>query len=35
MLAESIVEYMLAYDGIAEPEYDNTNANRIKTVKEK
>ena len=33
MLAESIVEYMLAYDGIAEPEYDNTNANRIKLLK--
>lgn len=28
MLAEHIVEYMLAYDGIAEPEYDNIHANR-------
>ncbi len=33
MLAEHIVEYMLAYDGIAEPEYDNTHANRIKLLK--
>lgn len=33
MLAEHIVEYMLAYDGIAEPIYDNTHANRIKLLK--
>lgn len=33
MLAEHIVEYMLAYDGIPEPEYDNTHANRIKLLK--
>lgn len=33
MLAEHIVEYMLAYDGISEPEYDNTHANRIKLLK--
>ena len=33
MLAESIVEYMLAYDGIPEPKYNNTNANRIKLLK--
>ena len=29
MCAESMVQYMLAYDGIPEPEYDNTHANRI------
>jgi type I restriction enzyme R subunit len=34
MLAEHIVKYMLAYDGIAEPEYDNTHANRIKLLKQ-
>ncbi len=33
MLAEHIVEYMLAYDGISEPEYDNTHANRIRLLK--
>ena len=33
MLAEHIVKYMLAYDGIAEPKYDNTHANRIKLLK--
>lgn len=33
MLAEHIVKYMLAYDGIAEPGYDNTHANRIKLLK--
>lgn len=33
MLAEVMVKYMLAYDGIAEPEYDNTHANRIRILK--
>ncbi len=33
MLAEIMVKYMLAYDGIAEPEYDNTHANRINLLK--
>lgn len=33
MLAEVMVKYMLAYDGIAEPEYDNTHANRIRLLK--
>lgn len=33
MLAEHIVEYMLAYDGIPEPGYNNTHANRIKLLK--
>lgn len=33
MLAEIIVEYMLAYDGIPEPKYDNTHANRIRLLK--
>ncbi len=33
MLSESIVKYMLAYDGIDEPEYDNTSANRIRLLK--
>lgn len=33
MLAEIMVKYMLAYDGIAEPEYDNTHANRITLLK--
>ncbi len=33
MLAEVMVKYMLAYDGIKEPEYDNTHANRIRTLK--
>lgn len=34
MLAEILVKYMLAYDGIAEPEYDNTHANRIRLLKQ-
>ena len=34
MLAEIMVKYMLAYDGIAEPEYDNTHANRIRLLKQ-
>lgn len=33
MLAEVMVKYMLAYDGIKEPEYDNTHANRIRLLK--
>ena len=33
MCAESVVQYMLAYDGIAEPNYDNTHANRIRLLK--
>ena len=33
MFAEHIVEYMLAYDGILEPEYNNTHANRIRLLK--
>jgi len=33
MLAELMVKYMLAYDGIKEPEYDNTHANRIRLLK--
>lgn len=33
MLAEHIVEYMLAYDGIAEPDYNNTHDRRIKLLK--
>lgn len=33
MLAEIMVKYMLAYDGIEEPEYDNTHANRIRLLK--
>ncbi len=35
MLAEVMVKYMLAYDGIKEPEYDNTHANRIRLLKKK
>ena len=35
MLAEHIVKYMLAYDGIAEPAHDNTHANRIRLLKQK
>ena len=35
MLSEVMVKYMLAYDGIAEPEYDNTHANRIRLLKQK
>lgn len=34
MLAEIMVKYMLAYDGIKEPEYDNTHANRIRVLKQ-
>ena len=34
MLSEVMVKYMLAYDGIAEPEYDNTHANRIRLLKQ-
>ncbi len=33
IFAEHIVQYMLAYDGIAEPDYDNTHANRIRLLK--
>ncbi|MCI5620675.1 MAG: type I restriction-modification system endonuclease [Lachnospiraceae bacterium] len=33
MFAERLVKYMLAYDGIEEPDYDNTHANRIKLLK--
>lgn len=33
MLAEVMVKYMLAYDGISEPNYDNTHANRIRLLK--
>ena len=33
MLSEVMVKYMLAYDGIAEPAYDNTHANRIRILK--
>ncbi|MDE6747540.1 MAG: type I restriction-modification system endonuclease [Lachnospiraceae bacterium] len=33
LLAEVMVKYMLAYDGIKEPEYDNTHANRIRLLK--
>ena len=33
MLAEVMVKYMLAYDGIEEPKYDNTHANRIRLLK--
>lgn len=34
ILSEVMVKYMLAYDGIAEPEYDNTHANRIRLLKQ-
>ncbi len=34
MFAERLVKYMLAYDGIAEPDYDNTHANRIRLLKQ-
>ena len=34
LFAERLVKYMLAYDGIREPQYDNTHANRIKLLKE-
>lgn len=33
MLAEILVKYMLAYDGIEEPEHDNTHASRIRLLK--
>lgn len=33
LFAERLVKYMLAYDGIAEPAYDNTHANRIRLLK--
>lgn len=33
MLSEVLVKYMLAYDGIKEPEHDNTHANRIRLLK--
>lgn len=33
MLSEVMVKYMLAYDGIEEPKYDNTHANRIRILK--
>lgn len=33
LLAEHIVKYMLAYDGIEEPERDNTHANRINILR--
>ena len=33
ILSEVMVKYMLAYDGIAEPAYDNTHANRIRILK--
>ena len=32
MFAERLVQYMLAYDGIEEPSYDNTHSNRIKLL---
>lgn len=33
ILVEVMVKYMLAYDGIKEPEFDNTHANRIRLLK--
>ena len=33
MFAERLVKYMLAYDGIEEPNSDNTHANRIKLLR--
>ena len=33
MLSEVMVKYMLAYDGISEPDNDNTHANRINLLK--
>lgn len=33
LLAEHIVQYMLAYDGISQPENDNTHANRINLLR--
>ena len=33
MLAEVMVKYMLAYDGVKEPDYDNTHASRIRLLK--
>ena len=32
-MAEVMVKYMLAYDGIKEPDYDNTHAHRIRILK--
>ncbi len=34
MFAERLVKYMLAYDGIAEPDYDNTHVNRISLLRQ-
>lgn len=34
MLAEIMVKYMLAYDGIKEPKHDNTHASRIRILRE-
>ncbi len=34
MLAEVMVKYMLAYDGIKEPKHDNTHASRIRILRE-
>ena len=33
MLSEVLVKYLLAYNGIAEPEYDNTHADRIRILR--
>lgn len=33
MFSEVMVKYMLAYDGIEEPSYDNTHANRLRLLK--
>ncbi len=33
LFSETIVEYMLAYDKIDEPKYDNTHLNRVKLLK--
>lgn len=34
LFAERLVKYMLAYDGISEPQADNTHANRIRLLKD-
>lgn len=34
LFAERLVKYMLAYDGISEPQVDNTHANRIRLLKD-
>ncbi|MCM1193491.1 MAG: DUF4145 domain-containing protein, partial [Acetatifactor muris] len=34
MFAERLVKYMLAYDGIAEPDYDNTHAKRLSLLRQ-